>query len=73
MTKQNQQPLQTFIAILYVPDSDKIDIKKIEAESYEIAYKRATKNMQQIYDAIILSRKQFATLVRKINRFIWNV
>ena len=73
MTNQKQRSLQTFIAILYLPDSDKIDIQKIEAESYEIAYKHAAENVQQLYDVIILTRKQFAKLVRKINRFVWNV
>jgi len=73
MTKQKQRSLQTFIAIVYRPDSDKIDIQKIEAESYEIAYKHAAENVHQFYDVVILSRKQFAKLVKKINRFVWNV
>jgi len=73
MTKQNQRSLQTFIAIVYRPDSDKIDVRKIEAESYEVAYKHAAENMQQFYDVVILSRKQFVKLVKKINRFVWNV
>jgi len=73
MTNQKQRSLQTFIAIVYRPDSDKIDIQKIEAESYEVAYKYAAENVQQLYDVIILTRKQFAKLVKKINRFVWNV
>ena len=61
---------ETFVVIQYIPNTDIVNIYKIEAGNFDIAVNKAIDYLYNEYEAILLTRKQFEKLVKQINTFI---
>ena len=65
-------PLKVYVAIQYVPDTDVINISKVEASDFENAWlkteRRARKRL--FSESVLLTNEQFVKLVKKIRGFL---
>ena len=61
-----------YIVIQYIPDTDYIDIFKVEAEDFENAWLKVERCVRKrlFSEIVLLTDKQFIKLVKKIKKFI---
>lgn len=61
-----------YVAIQYVPDTNYIDIFKVEAEDFEDAWLKMERVVRKrsFSEMVLLTDKQFVKLVKKIKSFI---
>lgn len=63
--------LKSYVAIQYIPDTDTIDISKVEAEDFENAWLKMERVMRRrlFSELVLLTNEQFIKLVKKIKGF----
>jgi len=64
--------LSRYVVVQYVPDTDYVDIFKIEAENFKNARERVERCVQEqrFSELVVLTDAQFVKLARKIKGFL---